>query len=68
MPEGETEMKIWIESDEWYPVFDFYKEDLAGFGVECEIEESEYQELLRVFNDFKRVQDRLRQLAGYDNE
>jgi hypothetical protein len=64
-------MKVWIDYDEWYPVFTVdsgeksAKYNLKPWGVEVEMSEEDYAEMNAVFEKFNEVQKRLKVLSGY---
>ena len=63
-------MKVWIDSDEWYPVFTVDNGERAAtynlnpWGQEAEVTEEQYAEWVRVFEEFDKVQTELRAAIG----
>ena len=60
--ETEGEMKVRIETEEWYPVFSVREDD--GFGAECDVTEERLAYWKRVFVEFDAVQAEMRKLSG----
>ena len=64
-------MKVWIDYDEWYPVFTVDNGEKAGkynmlpWGKEVEMSEADYAEMVVVFEKFNEVQKRLQALSGH---
>lgn len=52
-------VKIYIDEEEWHPVFYLEKK---GCGKEAEVSEEEHAEIKRVFEEFDKVQEKLRVL------
>ena len=54
-------MKHFLEYNEWFPVFELSEED--NFGYYIELSDAEYNEVNRVFKEFKDWQDRFKEAA-----
>lgn len=52
-------IKIYLNKDEWYPVFDIKKKPRWKSDVESEITEEELEHIEKVFKEFNEVQERL---------
>ena len=58
-------MKIYISSDEWYPVYSFEEaEALKGRGVKRTITKKKLAHFKRVFAEFVKVQAELKEMEG----
>ena len=52
-------MFVYIDEDEWYPVFSMLPEGADNFGVRVEISEEEYARYKTVMTDFQGFQERM---------
>lgn len=59
-------MKVYIDNDEWYPVYSLTEREPGGykFGVEAEISEKDLKFIDKAFADFSKAQDILRDASG----
>jgi hypothetical protein len=64
-------MKIWVDYDEWYPVFSAddgtksAKYNLNPWGKEVEVTPEFYAECEQVFTAFEAIQKQLQALSDY---
>ena len=57
-------MKVWIDYDEVYPVFDVTKEAKFAWGKKVEVDEATYERWIKVLGEHARVQKELLSLHG----
>lgn len=51
-------MKIYVSEQEWYPVFEFEKDDERGW--ELNVPDEKVKEWKKVYADFVRIQEEIR--------
>lgn len=51
-------MKIYVSEQEWYPVFEFEKDDSSGW--ELNVPDEKVKEWKKVYADFVRIQEEIR--------
>lgn len=51
-------MKLYVSEQEWYPVFEFEKDDRYGEGLN--VPDEKVKEWKKVYADFYRVQEEIR--------
>lgn len=56
-------VKIWIDSDEWYPVYSFSLENNT-YGKSNNMTKKEIKKIQKVFDEFSKIQERLKKLSG----
>ncbi len=58
-------MKVWIDSDEWYPVYTLHTQQYSDEAT-VEIDSIFYERYKKALKEFRAVQKELRELAGDD--
>lgn len=61
-----AKIKVYLDKDEWYPVFSIGKNCKWSGSVESEITEEELEHIEKVFEEFIEVQEKLVKL--YEKE
>ena len=64
-------MKVWIDHDEWYPVFTAdngakaIRYNLPPWGTEMEVTEEQYAEWTRITEEFHKMQQEMKSLMKW---
>ncbi|CAB4130947.1 hypothetical protein UFOVP128_44 [uncultured Caudovirales phage] len=56
-------VKRWVETNEWYPVYELHRDGAAPFEQEVHIPETLVQRYAKAYQEFRAVQDILRGLC-----
>ena len=61
-------MKVYIDADEWYPMFFLEGDNVSKhYGVEAEITEEQHTKYVRIAAEFDQMQMELSELAKWES-